>query len=207
MALRPYVASNGSKIFDYYAMRSFTPRVNGGEPAFSFRYRIAHCYTLSAIKWTENTQINFFAAHHLQRWADRKDSLWWSALSHITLGKRTVRSHCARRLRQAFAVSLKKEGYAPDGSRLLGTKEKPPLYGTAMFGAVQPILNIKNDALVEQMDDVVALLLSQQPWNPQPPKRNNKYKAEGGFQRGLVGGRTKQQDPRPRWSNKRSIKK
>jgi len=178
-ALRPAIANNGNKILEYHALQNFTPRWRKGEIALSFKYRNVHCYTLNAIQWTQtsNNHTGVLAARHLQRWAERTDYLWWSALAHTNVGKRTVRSHATRRLRLAFVESLRKAGYASDGSPLPDEENRAPLVGTAMLGATAAMLKTKNDALLEQTDLLVEHMIKQQ--GHRRVKIKNGYKAEG----------------------------
>jgi hypothetical protein len=64
-------------------------------------------------------------------------------------------------VRQAFVESLRKQGYASDGSPLPGI-QKPALYGTAMLGAMEPILKLKSDALIERTDLLVDRIIQSQ---------------------------------------------
>jgi hypothetical protein len=74
--------------------------------------------------------------------------------------KRVVRSWAARRVRQAFVESLRKEGYAQDGSRIEG--RGLPLVGTVQFFPESTITKTKFKALVPQMDLVVREIIKRQ---------------------------------------------
>lgn len=157
------VGNTRNKILDYLALKNFHLKCVGA-PAIIVRYSNAHCYTLSAKKWTETVAVNesTLAQKHLKRWAERTDSLWWSSLTLPIVGKRTVRSHSARKVRLALVESLRRVGYASDGSRLPGTEERMPLYGTLQLGALPAILKTKTDRLIQQTDLVVAHMLRMQ---------------------------------------------
>lgn len=109
----------------------------------------------------------------------------------MTVGKRTVRSWVGRRLRVAFIESLRKKGYASDGSSLPGTADKAPIIGTAMLGAVPAILKIKNDSLIEQTDSAVQMMIRQQQFLQQkrPASRSLKssnHEAAGKYGKGQM---------------------
>ncbi|KUJ23547.1 uncharacterized protein LY89DRAFT_185625 [Mollisia scopiformis] len=191
-ALRPKASNKGNTILDYHALLNFTPKVRKGEAAISLKFRAEHCYTLNAMRWTENSQVQsaILSSIHLKRWAERTDSLWWSALSHMAVGKRTVRSWCARRLRNAFTESLWKEGFAPDGSTLPGSRRRQPMIGTAMLGATPPILKINNDALIEQTDAAVKHMIwvnSRDRWQKANGHEATDVHTKGVYKRGSQG--------------------
>lgn len=173
--------NNGIPIRGFRTLKHYTIPYKG-ELALSLKYSNSHAFTLNALKWMDNTQhqTNILAAEHLQKWAERKDSLWWSCLSHMDVGKRTVRSHHARRVRQCFVESLRKQGYASDGSRLPGSEEKPPLFGTVMLGANLPILKTKSDVLAKQTDRVVERLIFLTAPR-RPPQNPDRSKVDGRF--------------------------
>ncbi|KAF8859390.1 hypothetical protein BDZ45DRAFT_673342 [Acephala macrosclerotiorum] len=149
-------------IHDFKSLKQFSPKVKGAS-TYSFKYSPNHCFTLGATKWfdTSSNITTILSAAHLKRWTERTESLWWSCLSH-NFAKRTMRSHATRKLRHAFTESLKKEGYAPDGSRLPEAGEGEPLYGTAMLGALEAIMKTKMDTLVRQTDQAVAFMIRRQ---------------------------------------------
>ncbi|CZR51549.1 uncharacterized protein PAC_01426 [Phialocephala subalpina] len=190
----PSVLKNGvhKGIGDFHSMKQFNPKVKG-QYTYSFKYSPNHCFTLGATKWTEHTTniSTILSATHLKRWTERTEPFWWSCLSH-NFAKKTVRSHAARRLRHAFEESLKKEGFAPDGNRLPGAEEGEPLYGTAMLGALEGIMKIKMDALVEQVDQAVAFMIRKQ-FGDRRPGLSFKFGQNGGKRYGY--GTTKGSGP------------
>ncbi len=56
----------------------------------------------------------------------------------------------------AFTESLRKRGYAPDGTRLDKTDNIPVLFGTAQLNPVAAILKAKTEDLTKETDAAVA---------------------------------------------------
>jgi hypothetical protein len=130
-----------------------------GVVAFGCRFRNLHAYTANACRLMEQNN-SAVGRIFLQRWAERQDPLWWSCIAFIKGfdSKRTRRSWAARRLRTAFVESLKKQGYAANGTRLDGSGRKP-LFGTAQLSPHEPMFKTKIEDLVKQTDIAVAAML------------------------------------------------
>ncbi|EPE26666.1 hypothetical protein GLAREA_02579 [Glarea lozoyensis ATCC 20868] len=95
------------------------------------------------------------------RWYKRTDSLWWSVIckKDAALMRRTVRSYTARRVRNAVTESLKKQGYNPDGSRLV-EDGVPNLFGTLQVMPRSKALTAKYVEILKETDLVVKLISS-----------------------------------------------
>jgi len=132
-----------------------------GVNALSARYRKDYVYVTTASRLVES---NFALAPKFdQRWQSRQDTFWWCAIARKEFeSKRVVRSWVTRRLRQAFVESLRKKGYASDGSRIEAAGNKPALFGTAQLFPERPILKMRFMDLVEQTDLVVQQIIRRQ---------------------------------------------
>ncbi len=150
---------------------SLVPLDIPGLSAIYASFRTAHCFTISAVSFADNAFMPYRESRVRMTWMQRKDSLWWSCicLKQQELGKRVVRSHAARKVRIAFVESLRKIGYASDGSRLPGpaAEEKPELFGTAQLSPNRVVLNMKPAELVQQSDLLVQAILARQLWAEQ----------------------------------------
>jgi hypothetical protein len=112
--------------------------------------------------------------HTRKRWRTRQEPLWVSIIAKKHSGPqngRCVRSWLARRLRIAFFGSMKKYGYAPDGTRLKGTEAGRDLFGTAQLLAEQPMVGISQDKVQEQTDRVVQELIGLQERKPDTTRK------------------------------------
>lgn len=98
-----------------------------------------------------------------RRWNTRTDSLWWSAISFLSTAKnRTVRSHAARRVRVAWVESLRKRGYAPDGSVLPGFHNQKPLKGTVQLSPKPAMLTTSSQEVASETDRALARFMELQ---------------------------------------------
>ncbi|KAK0112874.1 hypothetical protein ONS95_014596 [Cadophora gregata] len=153
MAWNATTTKSASRIFDITWLTSLNPAGRNTWSAFTIRYRDARVYTVTALRWRD-THPNNFPLRKLfeQRWDERMDPFWWSAIAYKSLeSKRVVRSYAARKLRIAFTESLKKKGFAPDGNTLMGG-EAGPLTGTAQLTPNETILKTRLSDLVIQTD-------------------------------------------------------
>ena len=66
-----------------------------------------------------------------------------------------MRSWIARRTRNAFAESLKKRGFDPDGRRLPGSGNKADMFGTASIAVSRVAMTTPYVELVKQTDIAV----------------------------------------------------
>ncbi|KAL2069148.1 hypothetical protein VTL71DRAFT_15486 [Oculimacula yallundae] len=142
--------------------------------AFSIKYRDDRVYNICATRWIETTDTNYpLKAYFAQRWENRKEPFWWSAIAFKTLeSKRVVRSYVARKLRIAFTESLKKKGYKPDGTTLDG-QGGMPLTGTAQLTPLEAILKTKQGDLVLQTDAALQTLLAFR--DRGPPQKKGRF--------------------------------
>jgi hypothetical protein len=62
----------------------------------------------------------------------------------------------------AFVHSLKKNGYAPDGTRLEGGQGNGDLFGTAQILAEQPMIKMDQEMVQEQTDKAVLKIIKLQ---------------------------------------------
>ena len=135
----------------------------GTPAAFSWRFARFHAYTYTAVSYLDkpmNPLYNFAK----RRWDARQEPLWFSIIAKKHVGvnnRRCVRSWLARRLRAAFVHSLKKNGYAPDGTRLEGS-QGDNLLGTAQIIAEQPMIKMDKEMVQEQTDKAVLEIIKIQ---------------------------------------------
>lgn len=115
-----------------------------------------------------------------------------------------MRSYSARRVRQALLESLRKAGYASDGSRLPGTEGRASLYGTLVLGALPSILKTKRDVLLQQTDSVVAYMLRMQFGDRRVKFSGNKNTGGGKAWKG--GGHWPQQETQSNKPSYRSLR-
>ena len=148
------------RILEYTRLKYATPK---GVKAFLMRFNKDYTYTISAAQSLEHDDTPL---HNLfvRKWQERTDPLWWSVIARWNLetNKRVVKSWACRRLRIAFVESLKKRGYASDGSRIDGTGREPPLIGTAQLTPELCILKTKHEDLVQQTDEAVKVIIKRQ---------------------------------------------
>ncbi|KAL5317348.1 hypothetical protein ACEPPN_014443 [Leptodophora sp. 'Broadleaf-Isolate-01'] len=170
---------SGSRILDFYHLKYLKLPERVPCDAFVIKYKDARVYNLCAMRWTEASPNTFpLRDYFSQRWEDRKDPFWWSAIAHKFLeSKRVVRSHAARKLRLAFTESLRKKGFAPDGNVLDGKGVKP-LTGTAQLTPLEAILKTRQSDLVLQTDVAVEHILKFRDGG------FNKNKKDAGFSKG-----------------------
>jgi hypothetical protein len=121
-------------------------------------------YTTTLCLQEQSPLYNF----HLKRWETRQEPLWVSFISNNDVGKkRVVKTVTEKRLRGAFINSVKKFGYAKDGTKLekaLGRFDgnNQNLVGTAQFISQPQLLKTKHEHLQKQMDAVVEQIISRQ---------------------------------------------
>ncbi|KAH7418011.1 hypothetical protein BKA64DRAFT_653336 [Cadophora sp. MPI-SDFR-AT-0126] len=160
MAWNLTAAKSASRILDYNWLTPLSPAGRNTWSAFSIRYRDARVYSISAMRWLETLPSNFpLRKVFEQRWEERTDPFWWSAIAYKHLeSKRVVRSYAARKLRMAFTESLKRKGFAPDGNTLAGG-EAGPLTGTAQLTPNEHILKTELSDLIAQTDAALEAVL------------------------------------------------
>ena len=160
MAWNPTITKSASRILDFNWLTPLSPAGRNPWNAFSIKYRDARVYSISAMRWLETNPSNFpLRKVFEQRWEERTDPFWWSAIAYKHLeSKRVVRSYAARKLRMAFTESLKKKGFAPDGNALAGV-EAGPLTGTAQLTPNEVILKTRLSDLVVQTDAALEAVL------------------------------------------------
>jgi hypothetical protein len=162
-----------------------------GVTAFGCRYTLQKCFLASASAFTLNTGMPFHRSR-VQRWFENTEPLWWSVIvkKDADHQKRTLRSWTNRRLRIAFTESLKKKGFAQDGSPLGGGEGqgKGPIYGTLQIKPKPEVKKASMEDLISQTDELVKKLVERQPWatkktgggslsrkNPKPGKPPNPH--------------------------------
>ncbi|PSS22080.1 hypothetical protein M430DRAFT_34087 [Amorphotheca resinae ATCC 22711] len=144
---------------------ALTVRRAMGEPAaFAWRFGKFHAYTYTA---SPNLEKNTHPLYEFtkRRWNTRSEPLWVSVIAKKHTGihnSRCVRSWLSRRLRIAVNLSLKKNGYAPDGTRLEGPESGNHLWGTAQFLAEQPMIKMSQEQVQEQTDKAVLEIIRLQ---------------------------------------------
>lgn len=138
--------------------------VGGPTTALVVKYRDAPAYSITARAWLEsNTATCPIAPYFARRWDERTEPFWWSAITLKNVrSARTIRTHMNRKIRHAFTESLKKKGYRPDGSRLPGEEDKPPLTGSAHIAPTEEVLRTKMKDLILQTDIAVESILQSQ---------------------------------------------
>lgn len=94
----------------------------------------------------------------------KKEPLWISAVAFKTGGhnSRCIRSWLTRRLRLSFAESLRKNGYAHDGTPLVDNKEPKMLFGTVQLISEPEMLNMAPDIVQHQTDKAVEEIIRLQ---------------------------------------------
>lgn len=128
-----------------------------GVNAFATRYTRRYAYASTASKLIDFPGAALYPKFE-RRWQTRQEPLWWNVTTRKDFEhKRVVRSWVARRVRQAFVESLRKSGYAQDGSRITGSGD--PLVGTTQLFPERPILNMKFEEVVLQTDKVVQAII------------------------------------------------
>ncbi|CZS98756.1 hypothetical protein WAI453_001854 [Rhynchosporium graminicola] len=165
-----------SGIKDFKSLFALGPSKHRSWDAFYLKYKDDRVYTICANRWMEMTSTNFPLKDYMaQRWENRKDPFWWSAIAYKSLeAKRVVRSHVARKLRLAFTESLKKKGYKPDGTTLDG-QGGMPLTGTAQLTPLEAILKTKQSDLVLQTDAALDALLETRDRGPYGKKKGGAF--------------------------------
>jgi hypothetical protein len=130
-----------------------------GVNAFCAKYTKKYAYASTVSKLLDFPEAALHPKFE-KRWQTRQEPLWWNVTARRDFEhKRSVRSWVSRRVRVAFVESLRKRGYAQDGSRINGAGE--PLVGTAQFFPERPILNTKFKDLVLQTDSVVTAIINR----------------------------------------------
>lgn len=122
-------------------------------------------YTTTGCLQEQSPLYNF----HLKRWETRQEPLWVSFISNNDVGKkRVVKTMTEKRLRGAFINSVKKYGYAKDGTNLERKASggfdgnNQDLVGTAQFISQPQLLKTKYEHLQKQMDSVVEQIIFHQ---------------------------------------------
>jgi hypothetical protein len=139
-------------------------KIKGHPVAFSFKFGdfLAYPYTASAFLDKPSHALHALAK---RRWDTRPETFWFSVIAKKHTGennRRCVRSWLARRLRIAFAGSLHKKGYAPDGTRLDGNQGHRALFGTVQMVAEQPMIQMSQKIVEKQTDQAVLQIIKLQ---------------------------------------------
>jgi hypothetical protein len=159
MSLKPASRAVHNRVLSYTRLKPVNLQ---GVKAFKLRFNKDYTYTISAARALEYDDTPLHTMFD-RRWKERKDSLWWSVIARWNFEKkRVVRSWACRRLRVAFVESLRKRGYASDGSRIDEAGRELPLVGTAQLSPELSILKIKLEALVQQTDQAVKFIIDRQ---------------------------------------------
>ena len=108
-----------------------------------------------------------FKKYFVQAWAQRQEPLWSCFITTKFKGqeakiKRTMRSWVVRRIRIAFADSMKRHGFTKDGEPLEGNGTLAPIYGTVQFIAEEHIVKLKMAEIGNQMDFCVKKMMNKQ---------------------------------------------
>jgi hypothetical protein len=147
---------------------SFLPRqqLTGAPAAFLWRFGTFHAYSYAGGSYLDTPQHALYELSK-KRWLAKQEPLWASFVAVKSNGEnsRCVRSWLARRLRNSFFESLRKRGYAWDGTPLEGGQRKEALYGTVQLLTERAILKIDPKSLEEQTDKVVDKIIRLQKWN------------------------------------------
>lgn len=129
------------------------------------RYRNAKVYTQTA--YSLQTPMNPLWPRAEKRWETRTDPLWWSAIAHKNIeNHKTVRSWAARRLRIAFVESLKKRGWAADGTPMNTFRQQKSLYGTLQMSPEDGSIKVGFEQILKETDFIVAEIIRKQGREP-----------------------------------------
>ncbi|RDW92437.1 hypothetical protein BP5796_01831 [Coleophoma crateriformis] len=93
--------------------------------------------------------------------------------------KRVIRSHLTRKLRQAFVESLKKQGYAKDGTRLPDSTQERDLVGTLQMSAEMALMKMRREEAQKSTDELVKAMLEVRSKARQPEGRRNIHQKRG----------------------------
>ncbi|RDW80054.1 hypothetical protein BP6252_04692 [Coleophoma cylindrospora] len=172
------VSSNLTRIKDYASV----PFIRRGNkiPGLTAKFAPDHHYVHST------SMIVQLKHHHIhertkQAWQARTDPLWWSCIMVPSedAKKRVIRSHLTRKLRQAFVESLKKEGYAKDGTRLPDSTQEMDLVGTLQMSAEISLMKMGREEAQKSTDELVKAMLEIRSKARQPEGRKNTAQKRG----------------------------
>jgi hypothetical protein len=165
--------------------------------AFICRFGKVHAFS-----WTKSRFLDPpphpLAPYVLKRYAQREEvPLWWNCVAKKETGQseRVVRSWIARRTRNAFKESLRKQGFGTDGRPLPGSGNKADLFGTVCLSVRRLAATISYVDLVKQTDIAMSYIVRKQN-EPDHRPRNNMVKGHG-----------RSQDQRAKVSNGRRSQK
>ena len=104
--------------------------------------------------------------------------MWWNCVAKKESGQseRVVRSWLARRTRNAFEESLKKQGFGTDGRPLPGSANKADLFGTVCLSVKRLAAKISYVDLVKQTDIAMSYIVRKQ---NEPHHRQRNVMAKG----------------------------
>lgn len=158
----------GRRIMPYSFLQRLPKSGDATTTGFTLLFSPELCFLVTSSAWAINPGICPTVSNNFQRWNQRPDALWWSAIGTIKLApKRVLRSWAARRLRVAFVESLRKCGYSENGvflseSKKNGVYHQPSLKGTVQLFANNPsLLKMRNHDLMKHMDQTVHLLIEK----------------------------------------------
>jgi len=160
-------------------------------PAFAVKFAVSHFFTFTTSMALQEP-LNPLQKYNLKRWETRQEPLWTSFVCVKDAAKKVVvKTVLQRRVKGAFRESMRKYGYAQDGTRLkaMGNgnnmeNRKRDLVGTAQFMVERHCLKTKHEDLQKQMDDVVQVMIDRQKFiygdkKPRGPMFSNTPRKEG----------------------------
>ncbi|RKF64382.1 hypothetical protein OnM2_019081 [Erysiphe neolycopersici] len=160
--------NNSRRIMPYSFLQRLPKSGDATTTGFTLLFSPEPCFLVTSSAWAINPGICPTVSNNFQRWNQRPQALWWSAIGTLKLApKRVLRSWAARRLRVAFVESLRKCGYSQDGVRISVNKKngvfhQPSLKGTVQIFANNPsLIKMRNHDLMKQMDFTVQLLIKK----------------------------------------------
>jgi hypothetical protein len=141
---------------------------------FKLRFSKQYAYPFTLSRFAE---VDYLTKYNIDAppYQTRTDTLWWSAVARKNvLNKRVLRSWASRKVRIAFVESLRKKGYASDGSPITGSKNQSPLAGCAYFDPTEAILKTTVEELAKQTDIAVDKIIEAQSANSSLGRKGQK---------------------------------
>lgn len=158
----------GRRIMPYSLLQRLPKSGDASTTGFTIFYSNQPCFLVTSSAWAINPGICPTISNNLQRWNQRPEGLWWSAIGTSKLApKRVLRSWAARRLRVAFVESLRKCGYSENGGYISVNKKMQECHQLSLKGTVQifannpSLIKMKDQDLMKQMDHHVQLLVKK----------------------------------------------
>ncbi|KAL3422306.1 hypothetical protein PVAG01_06462 [Phlyctema vagabunda] len=144
-------------------------------PHIQARFSVGRHFTVT------NNAMHELPSNHIfdrvmNRWAQRTDPLWWSSVAFIKASShRVVRSYMSRRVRLAWIESMRKQGWARDGSRLPGSKQQADLVGTLQMNAMISVLKLSPEELERTTDTILQTVIQIAQKGPVTNPRRRKW--------------------------------